>query len=96
MSEQKLAIVKFAPKGGDSFHDAVKAGVEAYFKEGNISKQYNVTMVVKTIAMLAMYFAPLCTDSYRCGICKPAIVLWLVDDDGRGYCRHRYFSNARF
>lgn len=58
MSEQKLAIVKFAPKGGDSFHDAVKAGVEAYFKEGNISKQYNVTMVVKTIAMLAMYFAP--------------------------------------
>lgn len=58
MSDQKLNIVKFAPRGKDSFHSAVKAGVEEYFKSNNISKQYNTAMVIKTIAMLAMYFVP--------------------------------------
>lgn len=58
MSDNKLSIVKFASKGASNFHDAVKAGVEEYFSSNNISKQHNPTMVVKTIAMLAMYFAP--------------------------------------
>lgn len=58
MSDNKLNIVKFAPKGSNSFHDAVKAKVEEYFSSNNLSKQYNTTMVVKTIAMLAMYFVP--------------------------------------
>lgn len=58
MSENKLSIVKFASKGASNFHDAVKAGVEEYFSSNNISKQYNPTMVIKTIAMLAMYFVP--------------------------------------
>jgi linoleoyl-CoA desaturase len=58
MSENKLSLVKFAPKGTDNFHDAVKARVEEYFSKNNISKLHNPTMVVKTVAMLAMYFVP--------------------------------------
>lgn len=58
MSEVKLSLVKFAPKGTDNFHDAVKARVEEYFSRNNISKLYDHRMVIKTIAMLAMYFVP--------------------------------------
>lgn len=58
MSDQKLSIVKFAPKGTDNFHDAVKKRVEEYFNTNNISKLYNSTMVIKTIAMISMYFIP--------------------------------------
>lgn len=58
MSTNKLSIVKFAPKGVESFHDAVKREVEAYFSNGKISKLYNAKMVWKTIAMLNMYFVP--------------------------------------
>lgn len=58
MSENKLSIVKFAPKGADNFHDAVKARVEEYFSTNNISKLYNSKMVIKTIAMISMYFLP--------------------------------------
>lgn len=56
--EEKLRIVKFAPKGKESFYDAVKREVEAYFKDRNIAKHGNLKMYVKTIAMLAMYFVP--------------------------------------
>lgn len=58
MKKEKLSIVKFAPKGQDNFHDAVKARVEEYFSSTNTSKLYNSTMVIKTIAMLSMYFVP--------------------------------------
>lgn len=58
MSEHKLTLVKFAPKGATNFHDAVKAKVEEYFRENNISKLYNPKMVIKTVAMLSMYFVP--------------------------------------
>lgn len=58
MKEQKLSIVKFASKGKDNFHDAVKARVEEYFTSTNTSKLYNSKMVIKTIAMLSMYFVP--------------------------------------
>lgn len=58
MSDNKLHLVKFAPKGNDSFYDAVKKGVEEYFSKGNLSKYSNTKMVVKTVAMLSMYFVP--------------------------------------
>jgi len=50
--------VKFAPKGADSFYDAVKARVEAYFQDNQISVNANSKMKVKTVAMLSMYFVP--------------------------------------
>lgn len=58
MNEKKITLVKFAPKGIDNFHDAVKAKVDEYFTKNHISKLYDWRMVVKTFAMLAMYFVP--------------------------------------
>lgn len=54
----KLSLVKFASKGSNSFHDAVKARVDEYFTTNNLSKQHNSAMIAKTFAMLAMYFVP--------------------------------------
>ena len=51
-------IVKFAPKGKESFYDAVRARVNDYFKTNNISPYSNSAMYVKTAAMLSMYFVP--------------------------------------
>ena len=51
-------IVKFAPKGTASFYDDVKHRVNEYFQSNNIPEHYNAAMVVKTIAMISMYFVP--------------------------------------
>jgi linoleoyl-CoA desaturase len=54
----KKQIVKFAPKGVDSFYDVVRSRVNDYFKTNNISPYSNSTMYIKTAAMLSMYFVP--------------------------------------
>jgi linoleoyl-CoA desaturase len=51
-------IVKFAPKGENSFYDVVRFRVNDYFKTNNISPLSNSAMVLKTIAMVSMYFVP--------------------------------------
>ncbi len=58
MEVVKKQIVKFAPKGKDSFYDVVKARVHDYFQENNITTYSDSRMVVKTIVMLSMYFIP--------------------------------------
>jgi linoleoyl-CoA desaturase len=54
----KKQIVRFASKGTESFYDVVKSKVSDYFKDNNISPYSNSTMLVKTVAMLSMYFLP--------------------------------------
>lgn len=54
----KKQIVKFAPKGKDSFYDTVKMRVNEYFDNNNISPYSNRHMYIKTAAMLSMYFVP--------------------------------------
>ncbi len=54
----KKRIVKFAPKGPDSFYDVVKSRVSDYFRTNNISPYSNSTMYIKTAVMLSMYFLP--------------------------------------
>ncbi len=54
----KKQIVKFAPKGPDSFYDVVKHRVNEYFLTNNISPYSNSKMYIKTAAMLSMYFVP--------------------------------------
>ncbi|HRO42181.1 MAG TPA: acyl-CoA desaturase [Flavipsychrobacter sp.] len=56
--QQKKALVKFAPKGEDSFYDTVRQRVEDYFKTNNISKYANRAMMLKTIVMISLYFVP--------------------------------------
>lgn len=57
-TQQKLAIVRFAPRGKDSFYETVSAGVNSYFSENGISPYANSRMWVKTIAMMMLYFVP--------------------------------------
>ena len=58
MKEEKLDIVRFAPKGKDNFLDAVTALVNAYFESHHISPYANREMWLKTIFMLLLYFCP--------------------------------------
>ncbi|SEW20704.1 linoleoyl-CoA desaturase [Chitinophaga sp. YR573] len=60
MKSKKLEIVRFAPKGKDSFMEAVKTAVNEYFESNRISTYANTEMWVKTAVMLALYFVP-CT-----------------------------------
>jgi linoleoyl-CoA desaturase len=58
MKVEKMNIVRFAPKGKDSFYDAVVDKVNLYFEANHISPYANTEMWVKTIMMLLLYFVP--------------------------------------
>ncbi len=51
-------LVKFAPKGKDSFYDVLKIRVNDYFKTNKITPYSNTKMHIKTIIMLSLYFVP--------------------------------------
>lgn len=54
----KLDIVRFAPRGKDSFIEAVTGKVNAYFSSNNISPYATTGMWMKTIIMVLLYFTP--------------------------------------
>jgi linoleoyl-CoA desaturase len=58
MAIEKLNIVRFAPRGKDSFHETVISRVNAYFKQNTISPYANANMWIKTSVMLLLYFVP--------------------------------------
>ena len=58
MKVKKLDIVRFAPRGKNSFYDTVVSRVNAYFETNNISPYANTGMWVKTAVMLLLYFVP--------------------------------------
>jgi linoleoyl-CoA desaturase len=51
-------LVKFAPKGQESFYDAIKKSVDEYFSTNNINERANTKMCIKTAVMLSLYFVP--------------------------------------
>ena len=51
-------LVKFAPKGPESFYDAIKKRVDEYFKDNELKEQANTKMKIKTAVMLSLYFIP--------------------------------------
>jgi linoleoyl-CoA desaturase len=55
---KKLDIVRFAPRNGEGFYDAVKKKVDAYFTENNIDVHANSAMKLKTFAIVLMYLLP--------------------------------------
>ena len=54
----KKAIVKFAPRGNDSFYDTIKLRVKEYFETSNISQNANTKMRIKTAVMISLYVVP--------------------------------------
>ena len=58
-SVQGLKPIKFSPKKGREFSATLNKRVRMYFKENNISKHANTSMVIKTVFMVSLYFVPL-------------------------------------
>ena len=56
--DNKIQIVRFAPKKGEGFYDTLKKNIEVYFKENKINKHGNYKMVVKTFVIVSMYLIP--------------------------------------
>ena len=80
MKVQKLDFVRFAPRGADSFYEAVIAKVAAYFEEHHISHYANTEMWVKTGIMLLLYFVPyvLIVTGFAAGSLWLFFGLWLL------------------
>lgn len=55
---KKHAIVRFAPKGDDSFFEMVKTKVDEYFAANKLSRYATKGMWVKTVIMISIYVAP--------------------------------------
>jgi len=51
-------LVKFNQEGKTAFFTTLKSRIDQHFKENNISKNANATMVIKTIVMLGLYLGP--------------------------------------
>ncbi|MEO8147803.1 MAG: acyl-CoA desaturase [Bacteroidia bacterium] len=58
MTVEKLKIVRFAPRGPDSFFEYVIKQVDSYFEANHLSPYANAEMWVKTTVMLLLYFVP--------------------------------------
>jgi linoleoyl-CoA desaturase len=58
MKAEKMKIVRFAPKGINSFFETVSEKVNNYFITNHISRYANTDMWVKTVVMLLLYFVP--------------------------------------
>ncbi|MCW3465902.1 fatty acid desaturase family protein [Chitinophaga nivalis] len=58
MKMKKINIVRFAPKGSNSFIETLTAAVHDYFRSNNISPYANAAMWLKTAIMLLCYFVP--------------------------------------
>ena len=73
MKVEKLNIVRFAPKGENSFYDTVVTKAKAYFETHNISPYANTEMWVKTVVILLLYLVPYALIIFGVGTAS----LWL-------------------
>ena len=80
MGVRKLKVVRFAPRGNDSFYEKVMKQVNAYLSANRISPYANIEMWVKTIIMLLLYFVPYILIVTGAGSISTMLfyVLWLV------------------
>ena len=52
------AKIKFIPESKSPFYHTVKSRVDAYFKETGLNPHANISMVFKSIVMIALYIVP--------------------------------------
>src|SRR5678816_2335243 len=84
MKNERLDIVRFAPKGKDSFYDAVSANVGAYFETNFISPYANREMWIKTFVILLLSLVPYVFIITGMGAGSPWLFLglWLLMGTG--------------
>lgn len=76
----KLNIVRFAPKNGEGFYDALKKNIDDFFKENNIGTHGNRSLRWKTVAMLSLFFIPNILITTGVGAASPFLFfgLWFL------------------
>lgn len=76
----KLNIVRFAPKNGEGFYDTLKKNIDDFFTENNITPYGNNALRWKTVAMLALFFAPWALIVTGVGAVSPFLfyALWFM------------------
>ncbi len=55
---QQKGHVKFVPRDRSAFYPTLKARVDQYFKEQGLSRHANTQLVVKAVALIALYTLP--------------------------------------
>lgn len=77
---QKLEIVRFAPRKGESFYDELKRNIDQYFSNNKLSIHGNAKMVIKSICMVALYIMPFIVLVMGWGAYHPVIFYgcWLL------------------
>jgi linoleoyl-CoA desaturase len=55
---KKIDIVRFAPRNGEGFYDALKKKVDTYFKDNNLEMHGTRAMYLKTPVIILMYLLP--------------------------------------
>ncbi len=81
----EFKTVKFAKTKRDDFGAVLNKRVRAYFKDNNISRHANVTMVIKTIVVFALYLVPyvvMLTGGFTSF--WPVLGLWVIMALGMG------------
>jgi len=54
----ELGQIRFAKTHNEEFYKVLRKRVNSYFKDNNVSRYANFSMVMKTIAMISMYYVP--------------------------------------
>lgn len=72
--------IRFVDKDKDKalFFATLRKRVDSYFRENNISRNYNSTMVIKTITLLAVYILPFIVLLVFNPPFKIALILWVI------------------
>ena len=65
-------------KNKTEFYASLRKRVDGYFKENNISKHYNATMIVKTVVLLSGYLLPLVYMMVFQPSTAISMLLWVV------------------
>src|SRR5678816_3528526 len=96
MKNERLDIVRFAPKGKDSFYDAVSANVGAYFETNFISPYANREMWIKTFVILLLSLVPYVFIITGMGAGSPWLFwgLWLLMGTGMSGIRTSIMHDA--
>lgn len=70
--------VKFNPRERSAFHATLRARVDQYFKENDLSRHANNTLIIKAIVLISMYVLPFVAMLIWPPAAGVAFLLWFI------------------
>jgi len=70
--------LRFVNKDKNLFFVTLKKRIDAYFKDNNLSKAANETLIVKTVVLTALYFVPFGLILWLQPVFSASLLLWFV------------------